>query len=310
MIEYLEKLVEDGEYHKALDYAEQLLLNPGNSNWDMMEIYTLVCRARYRTGEFYGAQVAGQLAVEMARKLEAWDHFGKAAAWLGVSYERLSQPENALVAYYDYLAHVPFYKEASEYHVMVLYNMNIVQGQIGQHEESLRTLQKAAALADALNDQRKAHGIRHAFINALLRYGKFDQVPELLAKSAYYLRHNATAPDYMQSLLWHQVLRVRFALATNRLQRAIRVARRGLRLANGWPDVSYELHLMLAQVHERLGELHLALREAVRARSIAIGARRFDLEFGAANYVYGLLNLHSDLMERASLEDWDPTAVD
>ncbi|MFZ5816878.1 MAG: hypothetical protein ACOY93_16550, partial [Bacillota bacterium] len=314
VLEYLEKLVEDKEYEKALEYAEQLLLNPENKPWDMMVIYAMLLQARFETAEFYGAQVAGQLAVKMAQDLEAWDYYGTSTLCLGTSYDRLGQKENALSAWYDYLAHVTLYRYDLKpmHHVMVLYNIGLVLAELERFEESLVTLRKAAETAMHYNNQRAAHGIRHALIDAHLKFGRVEEVPRLLAQSAHYLRHNTGVVDYMQSLLWHQVLRVRYAVETHRLKRAAKVAERGLRLAEGWPNVLYQMHLWLARIHEQSGDIRRALQEALHARTVAMSSRRFDLEFAAANYVYGLLSSHGDLAGSFVTDDseaWVPPAT-
>ncbi|MFZ5823571.1 MAG: hypothetical protein ACOY94_04450 [Bacillota bacterium] len=311
MIEYLEKLVEDREYQKALDYAEQLLLDRENKQWDLMVIYSLLCQARFETGEFYGAQVAGQLAMKMAAELESWDQYGKAALWLGVCYDRLRQPENALAVWYDYLAYVPHYQEAKKHHVVVLFNMGLVAAHTGRFEEAIRMFNKAADVAHTHNDHRKVHGIRHALIDAHLKHGHLETIPSLLAKCAHYLRHNPGARDHKQSLMWHLVLRVRFALATRRPKRAKQVASRGLHMTVD-PDLMYQFRMLLAQAYEQLGDARLAMAEGVQARAVAIQARRYDFEFEITNYIYGLLSLRPDLVEELGTlnDDWGPSAID
>lgn len=313
MIEYLEKLVEEKEYEKALAYAEQLLLDPNISSWNLMVVYSMLCVARCETGEYYGGQVAGQLAVKMAQALEAWDYYGSSAVRLGVCYDRLRQPENAIAAWYDYLTHLRSYSKALVYHTTALYNIGLVLGSLGRYEESILTLQQAAEVAQATRDPRKAHGIRHALIDAHLRYGKLDQVPALLAKCAHYLRNNPSVAKHTLSGLWHIVLRVRYALATNRVSRAFRVAQRGLRLAEGWPHVIFALRMLMARGYEQMGDFRSAMEEALHARRVSMDARRFDLEYTAANYMYELLNSYPDLTDSLRdivFENWDPTAVD
>lgn len=262
-----------------------------------MEIYTLLVEARCETGEYFGAQVAGELAVKMAKELEAWDHHGRSTPWLGYTFLVLRQHENALSVLYDYLSHIQYYKAALEYHVVVMYNIGHAEGLLGRYDASLHMYQKAEELAERLQDKRKAHGIRHALIDAHLRYGQLDQVPPLLAKCSSYLRQNPDTPNNFKSKAWNQVLRVRFALATNRLERAFSVAKRGLLMARGWPDILFDLHMLMAQGYERLGKVHAAMEEALRARGVSMEAKRFDMEFTAANYVYGLLSSHPNLTE-------------
>lgn len=313
MIEYLEKLVAGKEWDRALALAEQLLLNPDNTPWDLMVIYTMVTEARYETGEFYGAQVAGQLAVKMSRELEAWDYYGHATLCLGVAYARLRQPEQAISTWYEYLAYVPHYTWALRHHVQVLFNIGVVAAQNDRREEALRTLQRAAEVANASNAERWAHTIRHVLIDTYLRYQQLDQIPPLLAKCAHYLRHNPAVYDYTYSFLWHLIYRIRYALATHRPFRALKVARRGLQMAKDYPQLQFQFqfHMLQARAYEQLNDTRTAMEEAVKARVAAMEARRFDLEYEVANYMYGLLSSNPDLMDY--LQDrslWDPSAID
>lgn len=313
MIEYLETLIQDREFEKALASAEQVLLNPDNTAWDLMAVYSYLCHARCKTGEFYGAQVAGQLAVKMAQELKAWDYFGYSSLWLGVCYDRLRQPDNAIATWYDYLAHLPSYRGAAKYHVIVFFNIGLVTVQTGRIEEGLNMLRKAENAANKAKDYRKAHGIRHALIDAQLRYGQLDEIPALLAKCAYYLRHNPTVTSYTQSLVWHLVLRIRYALATKRPHRALRLANRGICMTANLPAQGYHFRHLGAQAYEQLGDLRMAMVEGVQARAAAIEARRFDLEYDVTNYIYGLLSNHPDLGDRFGSyhdEAWDPSVID
>lgn len=296
MIEYLEQLVKDEEYQKVIALAERLLLNSENTSWDLMVIYSRLTQARNEIGEYYGAQVAGQLATKMARDLEAWDYFGISSMSLGLAYDRLAQYEEALATWYEYISQLPYYREeATELHPVVLYNIGVVQGRLGRTEESLRTIRRANDVAVALGHKRTAHGIRHGLIDAHLRYGSLQEIPSLLAQCAHYLRHNSGVTEHNQSRLWHIVLRVRFALTTKRYHRAMRVATRGLSQAEGVSVVQYHLYYLLAQVHDLMGEFRTALDYSIRARSKAMDARRYDLEFAVTNYVYGLLTSHPEL---------------
>lgn len=307
MIDYLEQLVKIGEFVQAAMYAEKLLLRPENTPWDLMAVYSSLCQIRCETGEFYGAQVAGELAVKMAQELKAWDYYGHSTVWLGVSYSRLRHPESALGAWYDYLAQFSHYSKATEYHVTVLFNIGLVAVSLNREEEGLRMLWRAVDAA-AVKDERKSHGIRHALVDTYLRVGQLEQIPELLAKCAHYLRHNPTADSYKQSLVWHLILRVRYAMATNRPLRALSVASRGLRETSDLPALRHHFHKLRALAYEAIGDLLSAMMEGVRARSAAIESRRFDLEFEISNWLYGLMTDNPGLSEQIDTSvdfDWN-----
>lgn len=268
-----------------------------------MVIYISLLKARFEVGEFYGAQVAGQIAAKIARELEAWDYFGTATMWLGASLDRLRQPKNAIATWYEYLAHVPYYSEAAREQALAHYNIGLASARSGHLEEGIRMLQKAADVAVSMKNYRYAHGIRHALIDTFLRHNMLDRVPRLLAQCGTFLRKNPNAEKQPQSLLWHMVLRTRYAVATHRPRRALQVARRGLCLCEnvpGMPDVQdmeYHFRYLSAQSFELIGDRRSAISEGVRARAVATAIRRYDLEYEATDYLYGLLRLYPELLQ-------------
>jgi len=294
VIEYLEKLVEDQDYQRALAYAEQLLLNPDATPYDMLRVYEQVLKARLESDEFYGAQVAGELALKMAEELNEWDRYGHVALMLGVASDRLRQHDKALECYHDYLSHLTSYTNSSRFEALVLYNIGTIYNISDRREEALRMFRRAEEAANRANNERQAHGIRHALIDAYLRCDKLDEIPPLLAKCAWFLRSHRGVSNWRRSFLWHHILRTRYALGTNRLGRAMKVAERGLVCSASEPEYKHRFHMLIALIHERQQQPVLALEHAMQARVTAIQARRYDLEYDAGLYVYGLLATHSD----------------
>ncbi len=299
--------MEDEEYEKALAYAEQLLLNPHATPHDMLRVYMQVLAARFELGEFYGAQVAGQLARQIALELQEWDHFGHICLHLGTAYDRLRQPEKALATYYEYLASIRLYDDALKYEGTVLFNIGIIHTTGNHSDEAFDMLRQAEDAANRAKNERQAHGIRHALIGACLQSGRLQDIPPLLAKCAAYLRRFPDAAEHHPSVLWHHVLRVRYAMDTGRMSRALKIAQRGLRLCETEPRYNHRFHMLVAGIHQNQGRMRLALEHGIQARAAAIAARRYDLEYDAGLYMYGLLAAHPETLDtdsHASSEEW------
>lgn len=286
MIEYLELLVEDGDYNKGLSYAEQLLLNNECSPSGLVAIHCSILRCRYYLNEYYGALMSGKLVLRLAEELGEWDYFGTACLYVGSVLDRLGQPEAARTHCYDYLANTHKFGRALRHQTMIWSNLGIYHTQLGDGPEAVRALTRALDLATAAGNARHAHGIRHGLIQAFIKFGTFTEVPALLAKCLHYLRHETNSPDHRDSLLFHFKLRAEFALLTNRPDRALAVARRGLHYAAERPDHLFNLHMVCARVCLYTGNSTDAVMHSLAARVSAIQVRRFELEALAAEFMY------------------------
>lgn len=294
MIDYLEKLVADGEYGKALTLAAQLLLNVENTAFDLLRLNNAFLRSRFETGEYHGAVVSGQLALKLAIDLEAWDYHGHVCQYLGLSHYRLCQWDKAMDYWFQYLSHRNCYGEALRHEVAVWYNQGVIYYQNGDTARAMDAFRKAIETATRNGNDRQVHGLQHALIGAYMGLGELQMVPGLLAKCLYYLRHNPTAPDYDQSRMYHYCLRVEFCLKTGRFMQAKRLALFGLRLCRDWPRGKYEFWLLLAKISKAEADITAAIGHAVMARNSAIECRRFDLELEAAEYMYELMSAFAD----------------
>lgn len=286
MIEYLEKLVEDREYQKALAYAEELMLKSDQTAMELLAINTAILVCRCRLDEFYGALVPGQFCVKLARDLEAWDYYGMACSFLGVAYSRLRQFESAITSLWDYIEKIPYYKDALRFEVRTWYNLGIIYTAVGDRWNSSQALSRALEAASRSGNEREAHGIRQALIQARIESNQLELIPVLLAKCLHYLRSQPEGLDIRESRLWHFKLRAEFALATNRLGRATAVATRVLNQCEDHSLFQFYFHMLLARIAQRSGNAIEALGHCLAARIHAVRCRRFDLESTAVEFIY------------------------
>lgn len=315
MMEYLEKLVEDREYDKALAYAEQLLLNREVQPNELMVINCMMARARVMKTEFHGAIISGVLSLRLAKDLEEWDYHGLSCLALSASYIMLRQFAEASDICYEYLAYLPMYSKASsQFEVRIWYNLGIIHNRLGNGHEAIRSLHRAVEAARRLENDRDMHRVRHALIGAHLVTQDYRAVPGLLAKCLKYLRNNAQEPGGYESKLWHFVLRSEFGLATNRLSRADLVANHGLRLASGYPRHQFQFHLILSRIAYVKGQLKQALGHTLSARVYAIRCHRFDLETEASELMYELATKQPGVLGELGPEHMipalEPLAID
>lgn len=298
MIDYLEKLVEEREHAEGLVLAEQLMLNPDNTMYDMLRINHAMQTCRLYLNEFHGSIVSGQLATKLAVDLGVWDYFGRASINLAMALGSVGQHAEALAAAYDYLSHLNRYTDVGILEVRAWYNIGVAQGYLGNKNEAIHALTRAADLATDHEALLSAHGVRHALVGAHLAMSEVGPIPCLLAKCLKFLRDHQGEDSMDMSLVWHYILRTRYAMATNRFDRAIKVAMKGIAIGHGKPDYLYEFYTLLSKISLAKKDKGMALSYALSARISAIRARRFDRELAASELVYDIARLEpTALME-------------
>jgi tetratricopeptide (TPR) repeat protein len=288
MIEYLEKLIADKEWQKALAYAEQLLLSTHNSPADVVAINCAIMTCRYFLKDYNGAVVAGQLALRLAADCREWDYYGVACLDLGASFMITGRHEQAADVFYGYLAKLSKYTAASIHEPKVWFNLGRVYSHMGDNPQSLHALRRALDAAVSLGNQRYANGIRQALADAHIQAEQFRNVPRLLAQCGRYLRENPSLPDSSESQFWYLKLRIDYLLATHRLRRASAIALLGIENYEGEPRYQFFFHMQLARIARRMGSMHDALGHSIAGRIYAAHSGRADLEAEAADLIYEL----------------------
>ncbi len=286
MIEYLEQLVTEGQYAKALEFAEHLLLRQENSLEEILRINCAMASSRLELGEYHGAVVSGELAIRLSFDLELWDYYGKANFLTGAAHLFLRQPEEALTMCLAFLGKFQEYNTAREYETVVWYNLGFAHMALNDIPAAKQAYRRSLEAAKQLRDGRKEHGVRQGLIYLYLKTREFNAIPHLLAQSASFLRKNPEAAEWRNSWLWHLLLRAEFALLTNRLARAEAIASRGVRVAAKAPHQRFHFHMVLARIAHR-GSLHKeAMGHSLAARVCAMSCHRYDLESEAGDLMY------------------------
>lgn len=289
MVDYLEHLIESRQWEQAIRYAEEILLQGNCSQRDIMVTNRCLLTARIETGEVNGALVAGQMAIQMALDLQEWDYYGTCCVDMGLTHVRLQQSDLANHYYYEYLAKLPYYVHALRWEADVCYNLGRNQASAGQIQEAIQSFERALRAADRTGDSRVAHGVRHALIETYIKAGEVGPVPQLLARCAHYLRHHPRARDIRQSRLYHLDLRAQFALLTNRFDRALAIALRGLQESEGDPQHQYDFHMVLARIALRTKFVQVAFGHLLAARVYSVRCRRYDLEARVSEHMYKIM---------------------
>jgi tetratricopeptide (TPR) repeat protein len=295
MIEYLEKLIEDREYLQAVSYAERLLLDTEHTSQEIVAIHCAMLTARVWLGENHGALVTGELVLQLAKELEAWDYYGTACLSMGVVHGRLCQYDAALQSWYDYIEHRRFYDDAIKHEAVVWFNIGKVCIVTGDRQQALTSLAHAMEACNRIvGHGRYAHGIRQALINVYIEAGETSPVPGLLVKCDHYLRHHPDALEVHESWLWELKLRAEFAAATDRPQRAIAVALHGIAQSEGMPRHQFSFHMLLANLQKKRNHTKESLGHSLAARVYAVQSQRYDYEAEATNLMYEIMNHNPD----------------
>jgi tetratricopeptide (TPR) repeat protein len=285
MIEYLERLVEERQYPEALKYAEQMLLAGDLSMRDLMVINYVLMIGRSETSQYHAALIPGQLTLRLARELEEWDYHGLACMDLSHVFSTIRQYDQACELCYEFLSHLHLYNRTSKFEFSIWDNLGIIQGRLGNAVEAVKSLKRALEVATTIEKLAYTFGTRHALIGAHLSGKDHQQIPGLLAKCLLLMR-NKPELTTLTGRLWHFVLRAEFGLATGRFDRAEKVTRHGMAMAQREQRHMYSFQMLLARIAHARGDLSEALGFALGARVYAIRCQRYDLEFEASELMY------------------------
>lgn len=285
VIDYLEQLVETGEYEKAVEFGEQLLKDRENSPTTMLAIQCCLLRAHCSLEKPDKALITGEVCVKLALQLRQWDKVGISCLYLGVANIRLRRYEEAVQILSEYVVHLPQYETAAGHEIMAWYNLGMAQTALGDLREAAKALTQAHNRALCQGNERTLHGIRQALIDTRISIGELKSVPRLLAKCARYLRDNPEGFMNQESWLHHLELRARFALLTGRLVRAQLLSLRGLKHARRETEYPTFFHLLLARVCLEANSAVESLGHATAAQVCAKSLLRPDLESQAVEII-------------------------
>jgi len=286
LIEYLEKLVEDGDYNAAIECAERLMLSGDNSAIELARIHCGLLISRYQTDQFYAASVSGQLALNLARELEEWDLLGRCCFWLGCTYHRLGNPQLAISTLLQYFNYKIYYSASASLEPLIWVNIGIFHTKMDDPTGAIGYLKRAVEAARARGDSYIHNASRHALVEAYVLKGDLRSVPRLMAESLHFLRHNEDKWFAADSYLWHMLIRAKYAVQRNLVDRAIAIATRALKGSENRNNQQFYLNMLLAGLFMKKGLINEAFGYSLSARICAIRGKRYDFESQAMDLIY------------------------
>lgn len=286
MLDYLEQLIKEQKWEEALVVAEQLLLNHDNGVEDQLRLNMALVIARTFLGELSGVILLGDHAARIAADLGDWNSYLTIHHYLGYAFSAIGDWEEAKRVWLNFIASLPRYGESHLFEVTTWFHLGLATERENNVDDAVRYFLQARHVAEKNDNGRQVLGVNHALIAAYTKQGKFNLVPDLLAQSARYLRHNQGEFLWRKAWLHHLQVRANFALATKRYERARLVAQRALSYPEAEPIHLYHIHMILASVAKNVGTQRELVDHYLRARVFAIKARRYDFEVDAAESLY------------------------
>lgn len=300
MLEYLEKLMQDEDWRAAQRYAEELLRRHDLAEADIARIYYALANARFAARDFDGAAFAGNIVLAITERLQMWDLFGQTCLNLSATYHGMGDITNAEEMVHRLLEKIDHCSERAPWlEATAWFNMGTFHFTSNRHVDAERCFQFSLEAARRRGLTRYAHGVRQAMVETYLQLGLVERVPSLLAHSAHYLRHcDTTVPQYRQSVLFHYLLRIKYAMKTNKLRRARVLALRALTNAVGEPRHQFDFHMQLAQLASRAASIGEAIGHSLAAQVYAAQCNRHDLEREAVTFLHNITVDNPDILSQ------------
>jgi tetratricopeptide (TPR) repeat protein len=295
LIEYLWDLMNQGEYKRCLELAEVELLKVAEDLHSLARLNYVVFFCRMRLGDNLGALASGLLALKIAQTVGDAGLKARTLVNLGWAYLRMRKEEDALTHFYAYIDHLERTGAAADQELMAWKGIAETNMQLMRPDEAVKAFERVVLISERQGDALAMVRVKVEFLAVLLG-GASSDPSSFLPKIKGLLRDlNKSLQPYKDdkflcSKYYHQI--GYFYLYSGRPVRAIVAAHKALRLKA--PDARYEYtaHMILFRAYEALGLHKDAFGHALAGRMAAIHAKRFDLEYEAAEHMTELLQRH------------------
>ncbi|HEY3364501.1 MAG TPA: hypothetical protein VGK74_05570 [Symbiobacteriaceae bacterium] len=285
MVEYLIKLMEEGEFQKCLRLAEQQLMRGGMSLSEMSQLNMVICRCRLGLQDSYGAIPSGLLAVKLARDIGEWDILGRALLNVGTAYVGARQYDEALQHFYSYFEHLNRYATAHRFEGAVWKSIGTAHQRKLETKLAIDAFERARRWFSRRGVDHSTFTCTHDLINTYLQAAERDPdfqlqpVADLLKEQKAIARSNSDDTFYRGTYLLDQAS---FYLHQNRVGRAMVSAMKAMEVRKGDHQLVFHSHMVLHRCNLTLGDMKQALGYALAARVEALQGRHYELEFLAA----------------------------
>lgn len=292
MLDYLWELMVQGQYARCLSLAQGELLGSADSLASLARLNYIIFFCRMQLGDPAAAVGSGMLALTLARKVGDTELEASALVNLGWAYTRGRRYEEALSYFYGYLALFQATGVASHQITSAWRGIGVTLSQQHRAEEAAQAFERLVPLMAETGCRIKLANAKLLLLSARLEAARSDRdrclagVLDLLRAVWVILKNE---PQLTAEWASYQIHLGQYYLLAKRHKRAMVVASRALA---AYPDdklTQYGCHMILYHAYRSMGRFTDALGHAVAARMAATDAKRYDLEFEAAERVVEVL---------------------
>lgn len=295
MLDYLWGLMLQGEHRRCLTLAHGELLGTADSLASLAKLNYIIFYCRMELGDPASAVGSGMLALTLARKVEDRELEARALVNLGWAHSRSRCYEEALRYFQAYLEladakGVALYQRPSAW-----YGIAVTMSMLHRHEAAVGAFERLVDMVERKGCIVKLTKAKLALISAQLAAAKSDPARFLPGVDDLLREVRALLKQEHKELqeLWgsYRVYLGQYYLLAKRFGRARAVAVHTLAAFSGDKLTEYGCHMILCGAFRHLERHTDALGHAVAARIAATEAKRYDLEFEAAEQVIEVLKV-------------------
>ncbi len=285
-VQWLNQLLDQGDWAKSLKVAEQLLLRGEYTTKEFAVINYALCKSRAHRQELIESIPPGELAKRLCLDTKQWDLLAKVILLLGVSYGRTRSYGPALSTLYEYFKYQSNYSASHNLISHIWHNIGNVQRKCGRTDEATDAFRRARL---AYKDQGDSQGYNTVTQHLLECYleSSLSEVPTLLSELRRYATSHLSEPDSQARYFLSRAL---YAYQMKAYHWAASLCVAGLAEPNKATYTEFNLNLTLSKCLSAMGNYKDALGYALAARLTAIRTRFFELEFIAIEAMYDLMS--------------------
>lgn len=297
-MQFLEEMIERGECTACLSAAESLLRAGGNSLSDLASINLAISRCRLRLDDYHAALAPALLARKIARDIQDYRLLGRACWVIASVYGYTHQYEQMTRACYEYFEMVPLGYSIPRDEAAIWENLG--RGKLFGEAfvEAVRCFERALEKYRLAGDSSAAFRTLWWMSQALLSSGDHARCRTVLRECLTYSHRLPRSHWGCQAVL---LARSELAVAEGHMERAAILAHRAL--SGESKQGKYKAYMLLHRVSLYYQEYKDAIGYALAARVTALEARRYDLEYEAAEAMLTVVGqTGADLMSELDAE--------
>lgn len=296
MVPTIKTLMEKGQYQEALQLALEALMARDNDLQTLVQINIAIARCRVELGDPLAAVPSAQLAAKVARDIHLYDETAEAEIWKGVAYGQCGRYDDAIAAFYTVLELGQELQRRTWWEYLSWWNLGCIYERTNRPVDQLWALKQAWNQSWVLESAAQRNSLRTMLVNAYLTLGDFKNARNELEGLRKYLETNS---GDLIAQHFYLVDLSRLAFERKKYRFASHLALEGIERVKGQPLRQFIFYRRLYESCVRLGRFEDALGYALVARMAAIEARKYDVEYEAAEWVVNLIRDHgSQLVAR------------